>query len=349
MGNEEVLFDQFLPYCSLYLLSFLGVLSNWNVRNYNLIFKTMSQKPQLGYGSQFGLLLALLGVSLILGSILIGFIAAQVFNVPLLQAGNELLKPDNVQMARLLNTAATAISFLLPALIVANRSSKTPLKSLGFNPYISFKQLFLVLLITFGGLFLSGSLAALNEMIPMPAAFLKKARELEASYQTAMLTMASMKNFGDYLLALLVIGLAPAIFEEVLFRGSMQTILIGWFNKPWIGIVITAIIFSAIHGSYFGFLPRIGLGIVLGLVFYLSKNLWLSILMHFSNNAVVVTQIYYLTKMGKPIKAAMDETMPIWIGVIALIGLVIVFRLFKQISDQVRINLSSNNSYELLD
>ena len=309
----------------------------------------MRQKPLVGYGSQFALLLALLGVLLILGSLLIGFIASQVFNVPLLQAGNELLKPQNVQMARLLNTAATAISFFLPALIVAKISSTKPFESLGFNRAISFKQIILVLFITLGGLFLSGSLAALNEMIPMPASFLKKARELEATYQSAMLTMATMKNFGDYLLTLVVIGLAPAIFEEVLFRGGMQSILINWFKSPWIGIIFTAIIFSAIHGSYFGFLPRIGLGIVLGLVFYLSKNLWLSILMHFFNNAVVVTQIYYLTKMGKPVKEAMEETMPIWIGGIALIGLIVIFRLFQQESNQVQATHTSNHSYELVD
>lgn len=309
----------------------------------------MRQKPLVGYGSQFALLLALLGVLLILGSLLIGFIASQVFNVPLLKAGNELLKPQNVQMARLLNTAATAISFFLPALIVAKLSSKKPFESLGFNRVISFKQIILVLFITLGGLFLSGSLAALNEMIPMSASFLKKARELEATYQSAMLTMATMKNFGDYLLTLLVIGLAPAIFEEVLFRGSMQNILIHWSKSPWIGIILTAIIFSAIHGSYFGFLPRIGLGIVLGLVYYFSKNLWLSITMHFLNNAAVVTQIYYLTKMGKPIKDAMDESMPIWFGVLAIIGLMIIFRLFKQTTQQVQANHPTNNSYELLD
>jgi membrane protease YdiL (CAAX protease family) len=309
----------------------------------------MRQKPFAAYGSQFGLLLALLGISLIFGSLLVGFIASQVFKLPLLEAGNALLKPQNMQMARLLNTLATGISFFLPAVVLARISSKTPFLSLGFNQTISFKQVILVLFITVGGLFLSGSLAALNEMIPISASFLKKARELEANYQTTMLTMATMKNFGDFLLTLLVLALAPAIFEEVLFRGSMQTILIGWVKSPWVGIVLTALIFSAIHGSYFGFLPRIGLGIVLGLVFYLSKNLWLSILMHFLNNAVVVTQIYYLTKMGKPVKEAMEETMPIWIGGIALIGLIVIFRLFQQESKQVQINHLSNNSYELVD
>ncbi|KAF0241276.1 MAG: Abortive infection [Chitinophagaceae bacterium] len=264
-----------------------------------------------------------------------GLVAAQVLNKPLMQAANELIKPENANLARLLNTITTFIAFFVPAWAVARISNKKPFAQLGFNKQYSLNQLGLVVLISFAALFLSGSLGALNEMIPMPDSFLKKARQLEETYKSAMLSMATMRSFTDYLLSLLVIALAPAIFEEVLFRGSLQQIFIGWTNNKWVGIIITSIIFSAIHGSYFGFLPRLGLGIILGLIFYLSKNLWLSIAMHFLNNAVVVTQIYVLTKMGKPIEKAMDESMPIWLGGIALIGLFFAFNYYKQASNQV--------------
>jgi plastocyanin domain-containing protein len=57
--------------------------------------------------------------------------------------------------------------------------------------------------------------------------------------------------------------------------------------------------------------------------------------MHFINNGVVVTQMYILTKMGKPIEQAMDEKSPIWTGAIALIALYFLFRLFNKESDRV--------------
>ena len=309
----------------------------------------MNQKPLVGYGSQFALLIGIFGVSLILSSLLMGFVAAQVLNKPLLQAGNELLKPENANLARVLNTVATLISFFIPAWIVAKISSVHPFSSLGFASILSFKQIGLVVLITIAALFLSGSLAELNEKIPMPASFLKKARELEELYKNAMLSMASMKNMGDYVLSLLVIALAPAVFEEVFFRGAMQNILVGWTKNAWLGIIITSIIFSAIHGSYFGFLPRVGLGIVLGLIYFNSKNLWLNITMHFLNNAIIVTQMYYLTRMGKPIKEAMDESMPIWFGVIAILGLVVFFKLFNIESGKVISNNQLTQNYELVD
>jgi len=44
---------------------------------------------------------------------------------------------------------------------------------------------------------------------------------------------------------------------------------------------VTSIIFSIIHLSFYGFLVRFALGIVLGFIFYYSGSLWLSILFHF--------------------------------------------------------------------
>jgi len=309
----------------------------------------MNQKPLVGFGSQFALLIGLFGVSLILSSFLMGLISAEILNKPLLQAGSELLKPENANLARVLNTVATFISFFIPAWVVAKVSNANPFNSLGFSKYLSIKQIGIVVFITVAALFLSGSLAELNEKIPMPAAFIKKARELEQLYKNAMLSMATMNNIGDYLLSLLVIALAPAVFEEVFFRGGMQNILIGWTKHAWLGIILTSIIFSAIHGSYFGFLPRVGLGIVLGLVYFNSKNIWLSITMHFLNNAIIVTQMYYLTRIGKPIDKAMDESMPIWFGVFAIIGLIIFFKLFTIESGKVISKNQSTHNYELVD
>ena len=41
-----------------------------------------------------------------------------------------------------------------------------------------------------------------------------------------------------------------------------------------------------------GFLPRFCLGLLLGYSFYWSKNLWIPIIMHFTNNAVVILLHY---------------------------------------------------------
>jgi len=263
------------------------------------------------------------------------FIGTLLLHVPLGQVLPAMNKPENANISRLLNTLASLLAFLLPALILARIVSKQPFAQLGFRRAISKKQLLLIVVITFASMVLSGALGELNERIPIPANWFAKAKALEDAYKEAMLSMASMKTMGDYLLSLVVLAAAPALFEEVLFRGGFQQIFIGWTKNKWAGIIITSILFSAIHFSYFGFLPRAALGIVLGLIFVYSKNIWLSIALHFLNNAFVVTQLYIVSRQGKSIEKTMDENMPIWWGAIALLLLIVFLKPFKKESDIV--------------
>ena len=287
----------------------------------------MNQRQQISYPLQFLMLLGLVGLFMIFGSILIAALGSNLLGISFFQVPDALNRPQNANISRLLNTLATLIAFLIPAFVFAKIISKQPFSWLGFNKKINVKQLLMVVLITFAGMVLSGSLGMLNQQIPLSEGLLKQAQQLENTYKNAMMNMAHMTNFTDYLLAMLVMALAPAIFEEVLFRGSFQQVFVGWTKNAWAGIIITSILFSAIHFSFFGFLPRIALGLILGLIFFYTNNLWLSILLHFLNNGFVVTQLYILTAQGKSIDKVMDETMPIWWGIIALVILVVLFRL----------------------
>lgn len=303
----------------------------------------MNQRQQISYPLQFLMLLGLVGLFMIFGSILIAALGSNLLGVSLFQVPDALNRPQNANISRLLNTLATLIAFLIPALVFAKVISKQPFSWLGFNKKMNSKQLLIVVLITFAGMILSGSLGMLNQDIPLSEGLLKQAQQLENTYKNAMMNMAHMTNLTDYLLAMLVMALAPAIFEEVLFRGAFQQVFIGWTKHAWAGIIITSILFSAIHFSFFGFLPRIALGLILGLIFFYTNNLWLSILLHFLNNGFVVTQLYILMAQGKSIDKVMDETMPIWWGCIALILLVVLFRLLITESTQFKKSVAVPN------
>jgi uncharacterized protein len=138
-----------------------------------------------------------------------------------------------------------------------------------------------------------------------------------------------MNDVWDYIISVAVIALIPAVVEEVWFRGGMQNLLSRWFKMPLLAIIITAIVFSAVHGSYLGFLSRFALGFILGWMYYRTGNIWLNILAHFFNNAAAVTQLYIMSKPRQKIDAAMMEAhVPLWMGVAsvaALIGLLIAF------------------------
>ena len=145
-----------------------------------------------------------------------------------------------------------------------------------------------------------------------------------------------MKNFTDYLISLVIMALAPAVFEETFFRGGMQNLLHRWTGKPILAILLTSLLFSFIHFSWFGFLPRVALGVVLGLIFYQTGNLWLAILAHFFNNALVVSLMYYLKLQGKPIDGVMKDTDPLWVGVVATVALYCLFRYLSWFGDKLK-------------
>ena len=289
------------------------------------------------------MLLLLVGLFMVFGSLLVAALGSNMLGVSLLQVPDALNRPQNANISRLLNTLATLVAFLIPAILFAKVLSKQPFSWLGFNKRMNGKQVLIVVLITFAGMILSGSLGMLNQKIPLSENLLKQAQQLENAYKNAMMNMAHMTSLTDYLLAMLVMALAPAVFEEVLFRGAFQKVFVGWTKNAWAGIIITSILFSAIHFSFFGFLPRIALGLILGLIFYYANNLWLSILLHFLNNGFVVTQLYILSAQGKAIDKVMDETMPIWWGSIALILLVVLFRLLLAESNQLKTEKTVTN------
>ncbi len=296
----------------------------------------------LTYASQFAILLGLLGLGMIVGNIVVLFLGSVIIHVPFKQVAFVLTQPGHVQENRILNTLASFLVFCTPALILAKVVAIKPLQWLGFNRVIQTKQLLLVALIAFTGLIMSGALGELNQNIPLPAQWLAKAKEFEAKYKQSMMAMVTMKTVWDYLFALMAMAVAPAFFEEILFRGGFQQIFIGWTKNPFLGILITSILFSAIHFSFFGFLPRTALGLILGYVFYYSRNIWMSIVMHFIYNGIIVTQLYFAGLKGKSLEKTMDENMPLWLGVFAISAVLVLMQMFRKEST-LALSLVSNN------
>lgn len=129
---------------------------------------------------------------------------------------------------------------------------------------------------------------------------------LEKEQQAEQLTYAFLKVESTWGLIgnLLVIAVVPAIGEELLFRGALQTIFLRWIKNPHVAIWLVAIIFSAIHMQFYGFLPRLVLGALFGYLFYWTKNLWYPILAHFLNNAAAVVLAFFMHKEGRELDDA---------------------------------------------
>ncbi len=280
---------------------------------------------------QFGILLGLLGLGFILAGIVSIIIAKVSLGVPLSGLAPALLDPKNVQVARVIQVVSTLVLFAVPALLFAVIVNKHPFRYLGFATHSNLRQFYLVLLIAIAALFSQSILSQLNEWIPISKHWEQVFKRMEDEYTKEVLDMVQMKTFTDYIYSLIIIAFLPALFEELFFRGAMQQMFIGMFRNAFWGIFVASVFFSAAHFSYYGFLTRLFLGLVLGYIFYYGKNIWLNVTMHFLNNAVVVTGLYMLSRSGKLTEKSMqDDTYPVFVGIIAIVGVLALFVLFKR-------------------
>lgn len=295
----------------------------------------LSEQQRFSPLSQLAILLGLCGAGILIGSLISIFVADTYLTVPVTNLAEELVKSDNANLFRMLQFISTFFFMAVPALLFSLITKKRRSEYLGFDLAPSGKQAFLIVGIVFCALFVSAALAEMNELIPLSKDFTTYFKSLEDEYNKQVIALTNMKTITDYLIALLILAFLPALFEEMFFRGCMQQVMIGIFRSAFAGIIITSILFSAIHLSFYGFLPRMFLGIMLGYIFYYSKSVWLNISAHFLNNAFAVTQMYALSRAGELTADAMDEHFPIYYGLIGIAILYVIFNIFKRESELV--------------
>ena len=287
----------------------------------------------------FFILLGLVGAGLVLGGIIGLGIWLGMTHQSIGSFEKDMLNPQFTNAARIMQMVSAFFMFFLPAVAAARLMNPSPLRWLGFKNGFNARQFVLVIAIIIICLPLVGALGELNQAIPLTKSLEAYFKKLEHTYQTQVEALATMRSPGEFVFSLLVMALLPAVFEETLFRGGMQQMLIKWLKKPVPAIVITSIIFSVVHFSWYGFLPRFALGMVLGLIYYYSQSIWLSMTAHFINNAFAISYMYYLYTHGKPVRdAAEDGGGPLWMALPALLLLVLLLRMFQKISQQRNIS-----------
>lgn len=196
--------------------------------------------------------------------------------------------PDMMRLLQLISAIGT---FLFPALALAWLCSSNPKEYLSIGKMPKGH----ILLLTFLCVFLltpSISLTGLlNKQMELPS-FMEPIESWMRSQEetTEQLTLKLLAGGGIITLFfnLIVIAVAAGVTEEFLFRGALQRIIGNWTHNHHIIIWSAAIIFSAFHMQFFGFLPRLLLGAYFGYLLYWTRNIWIPVFAHFVNNAFAV-------------------------------------------------------------
>ncbi|MES2388967.1 MAG: CPBP family intramembrane glutamic endopeptidase [Bacteroidota bacterium] len=185
--------------------------------------------------------------------------------------------------------------FILMPLVVNRLYDKLPARA--FSPELRFPGLVIPATI-FALLFFlpfDGFIVEWNRNLAFPEfmrGFADWAREAEdkATKMTEMIT--GLDSLPELALGMLVVAVIPAIGEELFFRGVLQTRLRLLTGNVHAGIWLSAFLFSAIHMQFFGFVPRMLLGLMFGYIYAGSGNLVLPMIAHFVNNGLTLLSMY---------------------------------------------------------
>lgn len=156
----------------------------------------------------------------------------------------------------------------------------------------------------------------INSKMSLPAGleeFEIALRKLEDQLAQFTKLLTQFDSFLYFLSSVLIIAILPAIGEELIFRGLLQNIVRRLAGNYHVAVWIAAIIFSAIHMQFFGFLPRLLLGVLFGYLYVWSGNLLIPILVHFLNNAISLALLYAVELKFTDMDVESEESFPVTI------------------------------------
>jgi membrane protease YdiL (CAAX protease family) len=191
--------------------------------------------------------------------------------------------------------------FIIPAIIFAYLESRKIPQFLQLDKAPDFKSFVLTAMVVFTLLPFTHWLLSINENLHLPEFLSSLETWMKNSEESAArLTEAFLKteHLSGLFVNILIVGVLAAVGEELLFRSVLIRLFGNWFKNIHLAVVVSALLFSAFHLQFYGFLPRLMLGLLFGYLFVWSGTVWLPIIAHFVNNASAVL-VYYLYNTGK--------------------------------------------------
>ncbi|MCB0698506.1 MAG: CPBP family intramembrane metalloprotease [Chitinophagales bacterium] len=165
-------------------------------------------------------------------------------------------------------------------------------------------------------------LASLIDMIPLSDS-LEKSKETFEAQQNGILNLTTVP---EYISAIIVMSILPAVGEELLFRGIMMR----FASKKMVGsifwpILLSSVFFAMIHGNVLGLIPILIAGMVLGYVYYLTGSLVLAMYAHWIVDFTQVSLVYFGRNNEQISKLSETNEMPMGLFAVGLIVFVLAF------------------------
>jgi uncharacterized protein len=210
--------------------------------------------------------------------------------VMLLVVGLDLEK-GSVDLIRWSTLLGQLVFLLVPTLILTRLRFGKIIAPLRFHK-VDLVQLIVVIGATLALQQVLQGYQLMQDAIPLPAALERILIPIKNAMEGMLRMLLISHSTGEFLLVLATVAVMPAIAEEILFRGLIQSDLERTISGPKAAI-ITGVTFSLFHLNPFLLIPIIAIGVVFGWIVYRSGNIVLTIVAHFVNNALAAVAMRF--------------------------------------------------------
>jgi membrane protease YdiL (CAAX protease family) len=183
--------------------------------------------------------------------------------------------------------------FVIPSVLFAYFSDPRPKNYLGLKPPFRAMYWALGILVMLAAIPMTDFIGVLNRQLPLNPETRQLVQSMEDEAAGTLRVLLNDPSAANLALNIIFIAAFAGIGEELFFRGVLQRLFIRGTRSPWAGIIITAFLFSFFHFQFFGFVPRLLLGILLGAIYWYSGSLWTAIVAHFLYDAFLITMAYF--------------------------------------------------------
>lgn len=257
-------------------------------------------------------------------------------------AANVILSKTGVSTPalRILSIVQDVFVFIAPALITALMVTRMPATLLAIDVKPDRWMTVLALLTMIASIPALNTVIAWNESITFPAG-MESVEDLLRKYESnaaeSVRTLLGGDTWGDLVMGLLITAVAAAFSEELYFRGAMQRMLTCGGINIHAGIWIAALVFSMFHMQFFGFVPRLLLGVYFGYLLYWSRCLWIPVIAHMFNNALYVVSHWISPNADAAAAKAMDSwALTRFSVVLTICGLYLLYRRHRAVNGVAR-------------
>ena len=217
------------------------------------------------------------------------------FDVLELTGTSDYSNPNTISLLKYLQVVNQLGLFIFPPLLFAYWVSRKIATYLLLNIKPQLRVIVVSIMIIFVSLPFISWLGEINQSLSLPeylSGIENWMERMEGKANDLIVAFLNVKSFGGMLFNVFMIAIIPAVGEEFLFRGVILRLFKEWTKNTHIAVLVSAFLFSALHMQFYGFMPRLLLGIILGYLFVWSGSLWIPMLIHFINNAFAIIYIY---------------------------------------------------------